>query len=66
MVRPEGFEPPTFGSEDRRSIQLNYGRAFMTFYSKSPQISMGAFMISYLFLFSLHLTNNGVAMKIEE
>lgn len=25
-VRPEGFEPPTLGSEDRCSVQLSYGR----------------------------------------
>ena len=27
MVRPEGFEPPTLGSEDRCSVQLSYGRS---------------------------------------
>ena len=27
LVRPEGLEPPTLGSEVRCSIQLSYGRA---------------------------------------
>lgn len=30
MVHPEGFEPPTFWSEARRSIQLSYGCAMIS------------------------------------
>jgi hypothetical protein len=30
LIRPEGLEPPTPGSEDRYSIQLSYGRANQT------------------------------------
>ena len=29
VVRPEGLEPPTLGSEVRCSIQLSYGRTWL-------------------------------------
>src|SRR4051812_31765980 len=32
LVRPEGFEPPTRGSEDRCSNPLSYGRVLVCLY----------------------------------
>ena len=33
MARPERFELPTYGFEVRRSIQLSYGRAGLSYNS---------------------------------
>ena len=36
MVRPSGFEPPTFCSGGKRSIQLSYGRTLLRFLIVEP------------------------------
>ena len=52
VVRPEGFEPPTLGSEDRCSCPLSYGRTparasrhsfdYRTFRRRAPTARPGA------------------------
>ena len=39
MVRPRGFEPLTFCSGGKRSIQLSYGRTLKTKLNRLPKLS---------------------------
>jgi hypothetical protein len=41
VTRPERFELPTFGSVDRRSIQLSYGRLAVDSNRASPTARPG-------------------------
>ena len=42
MVRPSGFEPPTFCSGGKRSIQLSYGRTYNAVFSLYPKFRGGS------------------------
>lgn len=37
MVRPGGFEPPTYGSGSRRSVRLSYGRIGQQYPAVGPE-----------------------------
>ncbi len=45
-IHPEGFEPPTLGSEDRCAIQLRHGCVFLYYAVWLPHLHMMYFFCS--------------------
>jgi hypothetical protein len=64
VVRPGGFELPTFWFVARRSIQLSYGRTGFNYFSTAPFLASTTWLSGRICLIRRSGTNEAFAMGL--